>query len=138
MISTMRAKGNFPLKLQRVSRRHASIPTACSPSPCRGLSRNFRFKLCACTPIAFLFQAQIAMASLGAIAVRLGGSDNSSCLFSAAIRAADNQIFFVLDLPAPIDPDKVNATLSDGVLEVKLLKTEAGKKITVRTKAASA
>src|SRR2546425_4269231 len=49
-----------------------------------------------------------------------------------------NQIFFVLDLPAPIDPDKVNATLSDGVLEVKLLKTEAGKKIAVRTKAASA
>ena len=49
-----------------------------------------------------------------------------------------NQIFFFLDLPAPIDPDKVNATLSDGVLEVKLLKTEAGKKIPVRTKAASA
>ncbi len=49
-----------------------------------------------------------------------------------------NQILFVLDLPAPIDPDKVNATLSDGVLEVKLLKAEAGKKIPVRTKAATA
>src|SRR5712691_5915153 len=58
-------------------------------------------------------------------------------LFISAKRQ-DNQIFFVLDLPAPIDPDKVNATLSDGVLEVKMLKAEAGKKIPVRTKAATA
>jgi HSP20 family molecular chaperone IbpA len=49
-----------------------------------------------------------------------------------------NQILFLLDLPVPIDPDKVNATLSDGVLEIKLLTAEAGKKIPVRTKAATA
>src|SRR5437879_7421298 len=52
-------------------------------------------------------------------------------------RLAD-QIFFVLNLPAPVDPDKVNATLSDGALEVKLLRAEAVKKIPFRTKDASA
>jgi len=48
------------------------------------------------------------------------------------------QIFRVLDLPARVDPEGVKATLSDGLLEVKLLKTAAGKKIPVLTKAASA
>ena len=33
---------------------------------------NFRFQLCVCTPVAFLGQAEIAMAGLGAIAVRFG------------------------------------------------------------------
>ena len=31
-----------------------------------GINRNSRFQLCVCTPIASLFQAQIAMAGLGA------------------------------------------------------------------------
>ncbi len=49
-----------------------------------------------------------------------------------------SQIFRVLDLPAQIDLDRVNATLSDGVLEFTLLKAETGKKIPVLTKAAAA
>ncbi len=49
-----------------------------------------------------------------------------------------NQIFRVLDLPASIDPAAVHATLSDGLLVVRLLKAETGKKIPVLTRAASA
>jgi hypothetical protein len=49
----------------------------------RSVGRNFRFQLCLCRPIAFLFQAQIAMAGLRAIAVCFGGSDDSSSLISA-------------------------------------------------------
>jgi HSP20 family molecular chaperone IbpA len=43
-----------------------------------------------------------------------------------------------LDLPSQIDPDRVNATLSDGILEIKLLKVGMGKKIPVLAKAAAA
>jgi len=49
-----------------------------------------------------------------------------------------NRIFRVLDLPCEIDPDRVDATVSDGILEVKLLKVGLGKKVQVRAKAASA
>jgi HSP20 family molecular chaperone IbpA len=43
-----------------------------------------------------------------------------------------------LDLPSRIDPEKVNAKLGDGVLEIILAKVGTGKKIPVLTKAASA
>jgi HSP20 family protein len=49
-----------------------------------------------------------------------------------------SQIFRVLDLPSRIDPEKVNAKLGDGVLEIILAKVGTGKKIPVLTKAASA
>ena len=49
-----------------------------------------------------------------------------------------NQIFRVLDLPSQIDPDRVNATLGDGILEIKLLKIGMGKKIPILAKAAAA
>ncbi len=49
-----------------------------------------------------------------------------------------NQVFRVLDLPSQIDPDRVNATLSDGILEIRLLKLGMGKKIPILTKAAAA
>jgi HSP20 family protein len=49
-----------------------------------------------------------------------------------------NRIFRVLDLPSEVDPDNVDATVSDGLLEVKLLKVGLGKKVPVRAKAASA
>lgn len=49
-----------------------------------------------------------------------------------------NQIFRVLDLPSQIDPDRVNATLGDGILEIRLLKIGMGKKIPVLAKAAAA
>jgi HSP20 family protein len=48
-----------------------------------------------------------------------------------------NQIFRVLDLPSQIDPERVNATLSDGILEIKLMKVGMGKKISVLAKAAA-
>jgi HSP20 family molecular chaperone IbpA len=48
------------------------------------------------------------------------------------------QIFRVLDLPARVDPEGVKATLSDGLLEVRLSKAVAGKQIPVLAKAASA
>src|SRR6266699_4184708 len=49
-----------------------------------------------------------------------------------------NQVFRVLDLPSQIDPDRVNATLSDGILEIRLLKVGMGKKIPVLARAATA
>ncbi len=49
-----------------------------------------------------------------------------------------DQIFRVLDLPSQIDPDRVNATLSGGILEIKLLKVGMGKKIPVLAKTAAA
>ncbi len=49
------------------------------------------------------------------------------------------QIFRVLELPCQIDPERVRATLSDGVLEITLSKVaEMGKRIPVLTKAAAA
>jgi HSP20 family molecular chaperone IbpA len=43
-----------------------------------------------------------------------------------------------LDLPSQIDRDSVNATLGDGILEIRLLKIGMGKKIPVIAKAAAA
>jgi HSP20 family protein len=49
------------------------------------------------------------------------------------------RIFRVLDLPSQIDPDLTEATLSDGILEITLLKAaEIGKKVPVLAKAARA
>lgn len=48
------------------------------------------------------------------------------------------QIFRVVDLPSRIDPEGVQAMLSDGLLEITLPKAVAGKKIPVLAKAASA
>jgi len=47
-------------------------------------------------------------------------------------------IFRVVGLPAEIDPERVNATVSDGLLEIKLLKVGLGKKVPVLAKAATA
>jgi len=49
-----------------------------------------------------------------------------------------NLIFRVLDLPINVDPEKVKATLSDGLLEVTLSKVAPAKKIPVLVRAASA
>ncbi len=49
-----------------------------------------------------------------------------------------NQIFRAMDLPVEIDPVRAQATLSDGVLEVRLPKAETGKQIPLLAKAASA
>jgi HSP20 family protein len=47
-------------------------------------------------------------------------------------------IFRVLELPCEIDPNTVNATVSDGLLELRLSKVGLGKKITVLARAAVA
>jgi HSP20 family protein len=49
-----------------------------------------------------------------------------------------SQIFRAVELPTEIDPGQVNATVSDGILEIKLLKVGLGKKVPVLAKAASA
>jgi HSP20 family protein len=49
-----------------------------------------------------------------------------------------NQIFRAIELPSEIDPSTVNATVSDGILEINLLKVGLGKKVPVLAKAASA
>jgi HSP20 family protein len=48
------------------------------------------------------------------------------------------QLFRVVSLSSDIDPEKVNASLADGVLEIKLLKVGTGKKVVVLGKAATA
>jgi HSP20 family protein len=50
---------------------------------------------------------------------------------------SSNRIFRVLDLPFEIDPDKADATLTNGILEVTVSKVGAGRKIPVRAKAAT-
>ena len=47
-------------------------------------------------------------------------------------------IFRVVGLPSEIDPGTVNTTVSDGLLEIKLLKVGLGKKVPVLAKAAAA
>jgi len=49
-----------------------------------------------------------------------------------------NRIFRVLDLPCEIDPSRVVASLSDSLLDIKLVKVGPSKVIPVRAKAASA
>lgn len=48
------------------------------------------------------------------------------------------RVFRVFDLPSEIDPNRVNATVSDGLLEIKLSKVGVGKKVPVLAKAAAA
>jgi HSP20 family molecular chaperone IbpA len=49
-----------------------------------------------------------------------------------------NQIFRSLELPYEIDPSRVVAIVSDGTLEIRLLKVGLGQKVPVFAKAASA
>lgn len=48
-----------------------------------------------------------------------------------------SEILRVVDLPAEIDISKVTATLKDGILDVKMVKTAAPKSVRVELKAAS-
>jgi HSP20 family molecular chaperone IbpA len=49
-----------------------------------------------------------------------------------------SQIFRALDLPCEIDSDRIDATVSDGILEINLLKVGLGRKVPVLAKAATA
>jgi HSP20 family molecular chaperone IbpA len=46
------------------------------------------------------------------------------------------EVFRSLQLPAQIDPDKAKATISNGVLELRMPKVETQKKVPVKVKAA--
>ena len=48
------------------------------------------------------------------------------------------QIFRVVNLSSDIDPERVNASLADGVLEIKLTKVGTGTKVVVHGRAATA
>ena len=54
------------------------------------------------------------------------------------VERRSNQIFRILELPGEIDPDRVDATIRNGILEIKLLKVGLGKKVPVIGKAAYA
>jgi HSP20 family molecular chaperone IbpA len=58
----------------------------------------------------------------------------------AAVQAEQrsNQIFRAVELPSEIDPASVRATVSDGILEIKLTKVGLGKRIPILANAASA
>ena len=47
-----------------------------------------------------------------------------------------NRIFRTIDLPAEVDTDKVTATISNGVLQVKMSKKETSKKVKIEAKTA--
>jgi HSP20 family protein len=49
---------------------------------------------------------------------------------------SSDQILRIVDLPAAVDPEKVQATLKDGVLEVTMAKAAAARKIPVEQKVA--
>ena len=54
------------------------------------------------------------------------------------VERRSSQIFRAVELPSEIDPRQVNAAVSDGLLEINLLKVGLGKKISVGVQAASA
>jgi HSP20 family protein len=54
------------------------------------------------------------------------------------VERRSSQIFRAVELPSEIDPSQVRATVSGGVLEIKLLKVGLGEKISVGAQAASA
>ena len=47
-----------------------------------------------------------------------------------------NRIFRTIDLPAEVDPDKVTASMSNGVLQITMPKKEPSKKVTIEAKVA--
>ncbi len=54
------------------------------------------------------------------------------------VERRSSQIFRAFELPSEIDPGQVSATVSDGILEIELLKLGLVKKVSVSAKAASA
>jgi type II secretory pathway predicted ATPase ExeA/HSP20 family molecular chaperone IbpA len=82
-------------------------------------------------------EVRVAPRSLCIIGQRHQKSDQKEGKTVYSERSAA-QIFRVLDLPSQVDPDRVNAAVSDGILEIKLLKVGFGKKIPILVKSAAA
>lgn len=82
-------------------------------------------------------EVRVAATSLCITGTRPEASDLKEAKTVYSERRPQN-IFRVLDLPCEIDPNTVNATISNGLLELRLLKVGLGKKVPVLTKAAAA
>ena len=82
-------------------------------------------------------QVRVAPRSVCITGKRQEVSEQAQEMSSYSERRA-NRIFRVLDLPSEIDPVRVDASLGDGKLEVKLLKVGLRKLVQVRAKTASA
>ena len=54
------------------------------------------------------------------------------------VERLSNQVFRTVELPSEIDPDRVDATVGNGILEINLLKAASGRKVPVLGKAAFA
>ena len=82
-------------------------------------------------------QVRVAPRSVCITGKRQEVSEQAQEMSSYSERRA-NRIFRVLDLPSEIDPVRVDASLGDGKLEVKLFKVGLRKLVHVRAKSASA
>ena len=82
-------------------------------------------------------EVRVSPRSVCITGVRQAASEQSDEKTVVAERRS-NQVFRALELPAEVDPDSTTATLSDGVLEIKLMKVGQGKKVPITAKAATA
>jgi type II secretory pathway predicted ATPase ExeA/HSP20 family molecular chaperone IbpA len=82
-------------------------------------------------------EVRIAPRSLCILGRRQGTSDQKEGKTVYSERRS-KQIFRMLDLPSEIDPDGVHATVSDGLLEIKVSKVGLGEKVSVVVRAATA
>jgi type II secretory pathway predicted ATPase ExeA/HSP20 family molecular chaperone IbpA len=82
-------------------------------------------------------EVRIAPRSLCILGRRQEASDQNEgkTLYS---ERRSKQIFRMLDLPSEIDPDGLHATVSDGLLEIKVAKVGLGEKVSVVVRAATA
>jgi HSP20 family protein len=82
-------------------------------------------------------EVQVEPRSIGIAGKRKQGraSDGEKTVYSE--RRAD-QIFRMLDLPARVDPEQVDFSLGDGILEVRMLKSRASAEISGFAKGAAA
>jgi HSP20 family molecular chaperone IbpA len=57
---------------------------------------------------------------------------------AVTVETRTRRVFRALELPAEVDPERVDATLSNGLLDINLVKMGLSKKVPVQGKAASA
>jgi type II secretory pathway predicted ATPase ExeA/HSP20 family molecular chaperone IbpA len=82
-------------------------------------------------------EVRIAPRSLCILGRRQGTSDQKEGKTVYSERRS-KQIFRMLDLPSEIDPDGMHATVSDGLLEIKVAKVGLGENVRVVVRAATA
>ncbi len=82
-------------------------------------------------------QIQAAPRALCIAGKRPKGSEQTKGKIVSSERRA-TEVFRVLDLPSPIDPEKVSIALGNGILQIKLLRVPMAAKVRVLAKAAAA